>query len=102
MGKVTVEPKGLVFDAPSDRSLMDAAVAAGIRWPTVCGGKAICLTCYVVVRDGADRLSPQSTKEHDALDKVRRRHPSETVRLACQTRVEGDVTVFCRGARPAS
>ncbi|HET9770782.1 MAG TPA: AMP-binding protein, partial [Acidimicrobiia bacterium] len=102
-GQVRVEPGQLLLAAHPGDTVMAAARRAGYRWPTVCGGRATCTTCYVLVRRGADRLTAPEPRERDALAALLRRHADEApgcVRLACQAVVEGDVTVYKRGVRP--
>ena len=53
-----------------------------------CGGAGQCGTCVVNVTDGADLLSDRTTPE---LRKLKRK--PDTYRLACQTKVMGDITV---------
>ena len=53
-----------------------------------CGGAGQCGTCIVNVTEGADRLSERTTPEQRKL----KRKP-DTYRLACQTKVMGDITV---------
>jgi uncharacterized 2Fe-2S/4Fe-4S cluster protein (DUF4445 family) len=65
--RVRFEPAGLKAEAPCGASLLEAARLAGVYLTSICGGDGTCGKCKVVV-DG------------------------RTV-LACQTRVESDVTV---------
>ena len=105
MPTVRVEPDGLEFCAPAGLTLMAAAEAAGLRWPTVCGGRAECTTCYVRVLDRVGVLDGAEPEEFEALWVLLRRHPGArlgTIRLACQAVVRDDVTVFKRGVRQES
>ena len=38
-------------------SLLDIALAHGIRVDHACGGNAACTSCHVYIREGADRLT---------------------------------------------
>ncbi len=53
-----------------------------------CGGYGQCGTCLVEVVEGAENLSPRTSVEEKKL----RKRP-DTYRLACQTMVNGPVTV---------
>jgi ferredoxin len=53
-----------------------------------CGGYGQCGTCVVNITEGAEQLSPRTDFENRKL----KRRP-ETCRLACQTLVNGSVTV---------
>lgn len=53
-----------------------------------CGGYGQCGTCIVEVTEGMENLSPKTEVEKRKLKKK-----PETYRLACQTLVNGDVSV---------
>ncbi|HEY9814787.1 MAG: (2Fe-2S)-binding protein [Synechococcales cyanobacterium K44_A2020_017] len=53
-----------------------------------CGGYGQCGTCIVEVVDGMDNLSPRTEAEKRKL----KRKP-DSYRLACQTLVNGDVSI---------
>jgi adenylate cyclase len=101
--KITVRPGGNVFEAGPDESIMAAAQRNGFRWPTVCGGKATCRTCVFTVNEGAEHLSEPNKLEAEAMKLLRRPRAAaatEIVRLACQARTTGDLTVTKPGVRP--
>lgn len=62
----------------------------GIPHAALCGGRARCATCRVLVLDGGDRLPPPGANEAKLL---RRISAPERVRLACQIRPRDDVQV---------
>ena len=73
-----------VIQIKTDQSILQASIEAGIPHFHVCGGKAKCSTCRVIVHEGAEHLSPpnnleQKLKQHKNFD--------DNVRLACQTKV---------------
>ena len=53
-----------------------------------CGGYGQCGTCQVEIVDGMDNVSPRTEVE----EKILRKKP-DTYRLACQTIVNGPITV---------
>jgi uncharacterized 2Fe-2S/4Fe-4S cluster protein (DUF4445 family) len=63
-------------------SLLDAAIAAGVPLAGVCGGRAICQRCWVVVTDGEVVAPPEA------------RAAGSGEILACMARPVGDVTVL--------
>ena len=67
---------------------------AGISQLTNCRGHNFCGTCAVEVVDGKG-VSPRSEEEENTLSGnfVIARVAGKTIRLACQTKVTGDVTV---------
>ncbi|HEY5797211.1 MAG TPA: adenylate/guanylate cyclase domain-containing protein [Bosea sp. (in: a-proteobacteria)] len=62
----------------------------GIPHAALCGGRARCATCRVLVLDGGDKLPPPGLNEAKLL---RRIAAPERVRLACQIRPRDDVQV---------
>jgi adenylate cyclase len=62
----------------------------GIPHAALCGGRARCATCRVLVLDGGDALPPPGANEAKLL---RRISAPERVRLACQIRPRDDVQV---------
>jgi 2Fe-2S ferredoxin len=98
---VRVEPAGVDIPVDDGETLMAAAVRAGYRWPTVCGGQAQCGVCVLKVVSSSE-LRPPAPLEADRLAVVPERQlwPDAVLRLACQLRVDADgVVVFKRGVR---
>lgn len=81
---------------------MDAAHDAGLYWPTTCGGEGICTTCACTVDEGTSHLDEMGRAERKTLaeDRGEAALASGRVRLACQARVRGEVTVTKRGVHP--
>ena len=102
MATVIVNPDGISFDAEAGQTIMDAAHNAGLFWPTTCGGQGICTTCACTVEAGAENLDHMGRSELKTLaaDLPEAAVRSGRLRLACQARVTGDVTVTKRGVRP--
>lgn len=71
-------------------TILEASLDSGIPHVHVCGGKARCSTCRVVVVSGLERCSPRQGAEEKMADRL---NFGPHVRLACQTTVGGDVTV---------
>jgi ferredoxin, 2Fe-2S len=101
---VHVEPSGLDVDVAEDKSVMAEAERQGLFWPTICHGLAECHTCFFEVLEGEENLEPPNELELTALKDFAGRswYEGKVIRLACQTRVHGDVTVRKPGVRPAS
>lgn len=104
MARVTVLPDQIEFEADVGETLMGAALARGLYWPTTCGGQGICTTCLTEVVSGAASLAEMSRYERKTL--TAERGPSilnRPVRLACQTGINGVGAVVVRktGVRPA-
>jgi len=91
---VTVEVDESQFPLQDDGkpgSLLDIALAHGIKLEHNCGGNCACTTCHVIVREGAENLSEMEDNEEDKLDEAPGLTPYS--RLGCQAVVHGDVTV---------
>jgi len=69
-------------------TLLDAALEANADLNNYCGGMCSCGSCRLEIVSG--ELSPIDSMEQTTLDIVRE---SESDRLACQTRILGDVVV---------
>lgn len=90
-GRVEFRCAGKVSpDTTRGQSLLDIARKTGVPVWCECGGKARCTTCRVRVVDGLGNLAPRTAAEK-RLASLRGWDP--TTRLACQTRVTGDVAV---------
>lgn len=102
MPTVRVLPDELVLEADKGQTIMEAAWGHGYYWPTTCGGQGICTTCTCVVEEGVENLEPMGRSERKTLSEDRSEASLSTgkIRLACQARVVGDVTVTKRGVRP--
>jgi len=103
MATVTVLPDNIDFEAKSGQTVMAAAVAQGLYWPTTCGGQGLCTTCLAEVVEGAGNLLEMSRSERKTI--VAERGESalhRPVRLACQAIVlKGTISVIKPGVRPA-
>ena len=71
-------------------TLLDLSIANRIPHLHECGGNGICTTCRVRVLDGISNLSPKTEFEKSS-SQARKWDPS--IRLACQARPKGDVTL---------
>jgi ferredoxin, 2Fe-2S len=99
MPKIRVMPLGVVIEAAEDATVMGAAQALGYYWPTTCGGEGRCTTCACEVIEHGEALSPMGRSERASLVAERGEGVLRTaVRLACQARVHGGVTVAVRKA----
>jgi len=81
---VTFFPGSITAEVRDGETVLDAAIAAGVPVNSVCGGKGTCGKCLVIV-DGPSESAP-GVLSADEL--------ALGYRLACQTVVRGDMTVF--------
>ncbi len=85
-------PDGLVIDADSGTTILDAALAHDIDIEHACEKSCACTTCHVWVREGGDSLNPPSECEDDQLDKAWGLEPDS--RLSCQAVIGDDDLVI--------
>ncbi len=90
MPKVTFLPDGTEVEVREGLSLFAAAIEADAAVESQCGGRGGCALCRVIIREGTDNLSPMEWEEQAHLGNVF--HVTHE-RLACQSRVRGDVVV---------
>lgn len=94
MATITILPSGLQIEVEDGKTLLKAAVENKLCWPHTCGGKAQCGSCAYVIVSGGENLSPISRfEQHQLIVHKGRQVAINRVRLACQTIVNGDVTV---------
>ncbi|OCJ00363.1 adenylate cyclase [Rhizobium sp. AC27/96] len=81
---------GEVVQAPRGFSVLEASRLGGIPHYSVCGGKGQCSTCRVQIIEGAENLPPPESMEQKTLNRI---GATPDVRLACQLRPTGNVSV---------
>jgi class 3 adenylate cyclase/hemoglobin-like flavoprotein len=74
----------------SAMTILDVAIAHKIPHLRECGGHGRCTTCRVRICDGIQNVSARTPRETEVADA---RLWDRFTRLACQTRVHGDVTL---------
>ena len=77
-------------EARRNRSILHASLRAGIPHAHACGGRARCSTCRVLVLEGLEFCAPRNLRERAIAARL---HFDAAVRLACQTKIVGDVTL---------
>lgn len=90
MARVRLIPDNLQIEIAPGQTILSAAQHAGVPIASACGGNAQCSTCRVWVVDGMQNCAPRSEREQQL---VARLHLPANLRLACQTRVAGPVTL---------
>jgi adenylate cyclase len=83
-------PANRAISVPAGFSVLEASRWAGIAHESVCGGRGRCSTCRIRVVEGADLLPAPDPLEDRTLRRIR---APANIRLACQLRPLGDVTV---------
>jgi adenylate cyclase len=90
MPKVTYFHEITLEDVSEGQTLLDISIRHRIPHLHQCGGRARCTTCRVQILDGLSNVSPPSPIEQKVASQ---RGWDDFTRLACQTRVKGDVVI---------
>jgi len=90
MARIQFLPDEIEVEAGAQETILEASLRAGINHAHACGGKAQCSTCRVWVLEGLEHCAPRSGPERRLAEPL---HLDPKVRLACQTRVSGGVTL---------
>jgi adenylate cyclase len=88
--KVYYLPDKKRIEIEEGESLLQAGVRAGIPLAHICGGNSRCSTCRVIILEGLKNCLPRTPPEEAIAEQLQF---DPTIRLACQTRVTGDVTL---------
>jgi adenylate cyclase len=96
---IAVTYPGRTVHVPRGWTVLEASRGFHLAHASMCGGRARCSTCRVRVIAGDEFCPPASAEEQATLDRIR---APPDVRLACQLRPEGPVSVIplVRTARP--
>jgi adenylate cyclase len=96
---VSISYPGRVVRVPRDWSVLEASRSFHLPHAAMCGGRARCSTCRVRVTAGEEFCPPAANDELTTLQRI---GASPDVRLACQLRPQGDISVvpLVRTARP--
>ncbi len=78
-----------VYASPNS-TILEAMHKGGINHTHVCGDKARCTTCRVYIMDGLSNCLPRNEDEKRLANKL---GFPEDIRLACQTRINGNITI---------
>ncbi len=84
------ENSDVFVEAEPGQSVLEAALASGVKHYNICGGHARCSTCRVRVLENPAGLSPRTVPEETMAALL---HWGDEIRLACQARVMGPVVV---------
>lgn len=90
MPKVTFQPDDVTVEVNSGTSIFAAAIEADVEIESQCGGRGGCALCRVKLPGGDASVTPMEWDERNHLGNVF--HVTQE-RLACQTRILGDLTV---------
>ena len=69
----------------TNNNLLSALLQNDLKVLQVCGGRGLCATCHIYIKEGMDSLSAMSRREQRTLGVITTCRANS--RLACQTRV---------------
>jgi class 3 adenylate cyclase/nitrite reductase/ring-hydroxylating ferredoxin subunit len=90
MAKVNSLPDDVEFDVEANETLLEAGLRSGVAFAHACGGRAKCSTCRISVTNGLERCSRRTDIEQLMADRL---GLADDVRLACQLRPQGAISV---------
>ncbi|MDM8559245.1 adenylate/guanylate cyclase domain-containing protein [Candidatus Parabeggiatoa sp. HSG14] len=80
----------IILHHQADETILETSLNNGIAHYHECGGKGDCTTCRIRVLNGHQNI----TKRTDAELKIaQEKNWSDDIRLACQAKIHGDVTI---------
>ncbi len=88
---VRLEPIAQESAVATNSNLLSALLTHELNVLKECGGRGMCATCHVYVKDGMDSLTNVSRREQRTLEVITSCQPNS--RLACQARVVGNGVV---------
>ena len=82
---VRLEPIAQETSVETNGNLLSVLLNKDLDVLKECGGRGMCATCHIYVRNGMDSLSPINRREQRTLEVITTCKPNS--RLACQARV---------------
>ncbi|MEY2831983.1 MAG: hypothetical protein RLZZ574_1241 [Cyanobacteriota bacterium] len=85
---VRLDPFGTNTAIATNTNLLSVLMKNDVEVTQECGGRGICATCHVYIREGEDSISPVTKREQRTLGSITSCNVNS--RLACQARVIGE------------
>ncbi len=89
---VKLDPLSVEVSIQTNDNLLSALLKKELHVLKECGGRGMCSTCHVFVKEGMDSLSPLNRREQRTLEVITT--ANRFSRLACQARVLGQGVVL--------
>ncbi|MEB3356167.1 MAG: 2Fe-2S iron-sulfur cluster-binding protein [Synechococcales bacterium] len=83
---IRLEPIGQESTVETNGNLLSVLLNKDLDVLKECGGRGMCATCHVYVKEGMEALTPISRREQRTLEVITSCKPNS--RLACQARVQ--------------
>ena len=87
---ILTDASGRKFVIPPGATVLETLRDHGVPHASVCGGRARCTTCRVLVTQGLDGLAEPAPLEKKALERI---EATLSTRLACQLRPTRDIWI---------
>jgi adenylate cyclase len=88
--RISYLPDEQELDIQPAETILQASLRAGIPHTHVCGGRARCSTCRVLILEGLEHCTPRNAREQALATRL---SFDPAIRLACQTTITGEVTL---------
>jgi ferredoxin len=88
---VRLEPIAQEAEVATNSNLLSLLLHKDLDVLKECGGRGMCATCHIYIKDGMKGLSAMNRREQRTLEVITSCKPNS--RLACQTRVLGEGVV---------
>ena len=82
---IKLEPIGKETVIQTNTNILSALLQEELNVMRECGGRGMCATCHVYIKNGMESLSPLSRREKRTLEVITTAHSNS--RLACQALV---------------
>lgn len=98
---IVFQPSGLRGKVEDSTTILNAARQLGASLESICGGKGVCGKCKIRIEEGNypkyrihSSVAATTTKEEVNAKFIKPQQLKQNYRLACQTKIHGDVVVF--------
>ncbi|MGF1458682.1 MAG: 2Fe-2S iron-sulfur cluster-binding protein [Leptolyngbyaceae cyanobacterium] len=88
---VRLEPIAQESSIETNGNLLSVLLNKDLDVLKECGGRGMCATCHIYVKEGSEALTPVNRREQRTLEVITSCKPNS--RLACQARVQGEGVV---------
>ncbi|MDF0554743.1 2Fe-2S iron-sulfur cluster-binding protein [Kamptonema sp. UHCC 0994] len=88
---IKLEPIAEEMAVLTNSNILSALLSKELNVLKECGGRGMCATCHVYIKDGMDALSGMSRREQRTLEVITT--AKTTSRLACQAQILGNGVV---------
>jgi ferredoxin len=88
---VRLEPIAQETSVETNSNLLSVLLQKDLDVLKECGGRGMCATCHIYIKEGEDAVSPMNRREQRTLEVITSCKPNS--RLACQARVLGQGVV---------